>query len=61
MVAARSVVLTLEPRHGRRHERFARDLPFGATLIAPGPHALSPVGAGAAAVAVEIEGRAPCR
>ena len=38
---------------------FARDLPFGATLIAPGPHALSPVGAGAAAVAVEIEGRAP--
>ena len=39
---------------------FARDLPFGATLVDAGPHALPPVGARPADdVAVEIEGLRP--
>ena len=38
-----------QPRQGRGvMSGFARALPFGATLISPRPHALSPVGAGAA-------------
>ncbi len=61
MIGPRSVVRDLEQPQGSAPGSaivtgFARDLPFGATLVDPGHSALSPVGPGQPEVAVDVDG-----